>query len=221
MLAIVCMMRTAGEYLPAFIERVDALSDLAELRVIVGENDSRDETKKMLDFWSHTAAYDVKVLDCGDGSNHFGSVDDPERWRSIAGVMNKVLDEVGEGDDEVMYVDADLMWEPTTIMRLLMKRERFNLDVLCPITMIFDRFFDLWGTRKDGVRITRRGDPWPNVAAVGRVEVDSAACLNVMAAHWARVARFGEDDANVGWHNEMRAKGAHIWVDFDEGVVHP
>jgi hypothetical protein len=34
------------------------------------------------------------------------------------------------------------------------------------------------------------------------------------------VARFGEH-ANVSWHDEMREKGARIWLDFDERVIHP
>lgn len=221
MLAVVCMMRTAGAYLPDFIRRVDTLNELAALRVIVGENDSRDDTKALLYDWYASAPYEVKVLDCGDGSDHFGSVEDEQRWRSIAGVMNSVLDEVNDDDSEALYVDADLDWDPLMAMRLLMTRETLGLDVLCPFTMHRGRAFDLWGTRRQGVRIARRDPYWPDVAAVGRVEVDSAACFNVMDAHWARVARFGETNANVGWHDEMRAKGARIWLDFDEQVVHP
>jgi hypothetical protein len=215
------MLRTAGAYLPRFRAEIDTLSELVGLRVIVGENDSRDDTKDQLAAWKREADYDVTVLDCGDGSQHFASVDDPERWRSIAGVMNRVLDEVTPDDDEVIYVDADLWWDATMAVRLLMKREMFSLDVLCPFATYQGRAFDLWGTRKGGVRITRRDPYWPDVAAVGRVEVDSAACFNVMDAHWARVARFGETDANVGWHDQIRAKGGRIWLDFDERVVHP
>jgi len=221
MLAVVCMMRTAGAYLDHFIERVNALDELTTLRVIVGENDSRDDTKERLAAWRESADYEVTVLDCGDGSEHFGSVDDERRWRSIAGVMNKVLDEVKDTDREVMYVDADLYWDPLMVLRLLMKLDNMKLDVICPFSMFQGRAFDLWGTRRQGARIARRDPHWPDVAAVGRVEVDSAACLNVMDAHWARVARFGESNANVGWHDEMRAKGAKIWLDFDERVVHP
>lgn len=222
MLAVVTMMRTAGTYLPRFRMQVDALAEVMPLRVIVGENDSRDDTKGQLVHWAANAPYLVTILDCGDNSNHYPSIDIPERWASIAGVMNKVLDEVTEDDDTVMYADADLMWDAALIVRLLAKLDAKH-DVVAPLSWHgpSQRPYDTWGTRRRGVRLTAR-EPWfEGHPCQGLVEVDSAACLNVMDAHWARVARFGETNANVGWHDEMRAKGARIWLDFDERMVHP
>lgn len=222
MLAVVTMMRTAGTYVQRFRQQVDALADVMPLHVIVGENDSRDDTKEQLAAWRRERRYDVTVLDCGDNSNHYPSIDIPERWASIAGVMNKVLDEVCSEDDRVLYADADLMWDPQLIVRLLAKLGP-KVDVVAPLAWHGpnQRPYDTWGTRRRGVNLTRR-EPWfEGHPCQGMVEVDSAACLNVMDAHWARIARFGETNANVGWHDEMRAKGARIWLDFDERVVHP
>lgn len=222
MLAIVCMIRTGESYLPDFIARVHALAAERPLRVIVGENDSRDESKAVLANWAKQAPYQVTVLECGDNSNHYPSVDIPERWASIAGVMNRVLDEVTEDDDHVMYVDADLVWGAAMVGRLLDRLVPDEVDVVAPLTLHpSGRPYDIWGTRRYGERI-QRIQPWfERVTCRGLVDVDSAACFNVMDAHWARIARFGETNANVGWHDEMRAKGAHIFVDFEETVLHP
>lgn len=217
------MIRTGAHYLEAFFDRVEKLNTLVPLRVIVGENDSQDTSRDMLDYWAQYATYPVTVLDCGDGSPHFSSVDDPVRWASISGVMNKVLDQLSESDDRVLYVDADLIWEPEMVVRLLAKLRPGEVDVLAPIAWsdIHNRPYDLWGTRRRGERIHPRIGWFPTVQSRGMLNVDSAACLNVMDGRWAREARFGPDNANVGWHDAMRERGARIWLDMDERVVHP
>jgi hypothetical protein len=215
------MIRTGADYLPAFHARVDALNTRLPLRVIVGDNDSVDNTPELLHQWQDEAPYSVAVIDRSEGGPHYPSIDHPDRWRHISHVMNGVLDLVENSDDKVMYVDPDLIWSPTMVERLLAKLGD-GRDVIAPLAChaVTLRRFDTWGTRKNGERIRRIEDPFDRVPERGIVEVDSAACLNVMDAHWARVARFGEH-ANVSWHDQMREKGAHIWLDFDERVIHP
>jgi len=221
-LAVVCMIRTGAHYLRDFVDRVDDLHKMVPLRVIVGENDSEDATRDHLFQWQCTAPYKVGIIDRSQGGPHYPSIDLPERWAHIAYVMNGVLDQLAPIDDRVLYVDPDLIWEPDMVVRLLDKLDDEH-DVIAPLAWhgVSQRRFDTWGTRKNGERLRRIEDPFDRVAQRGIVEVDSAACLNVMKGEFARLCRFGETDANVGWHNQMREKGARIWLDFEERVVHP
>jgi hypothetical protein len=133
--------------------------------------------------------------------------------------MNQVLDRVRDDDDHVLYVDADLKWEADLVPRLL----AHQVDVAAPLCWAErqQRPYDLWGTRRHGVTISP-DEPWfQGVQSRGLQEVDSAACFNVMDAKWARVARFGPTNANVGWHDEIRANGGRIWLDLDARVTHP
>lgn len=220
MLIVGCMVRTGSSYLPDFFDRVDKLAALVPaLRVVVGENDSRDNTKDVLATCRDTADYEVTILDCGDGSQHYPSIDNPDRWHSICGVMNKVLDEVRPSDRTFMYIDPDLIWEPDMIVRLLVH----DVEVAAPLAWHHSgRVFDLWGTRRNGVPISRATDQfWDDAPTNGLIEVDSVACCNVLDARIARKTRFGEWDANVGWHADIRSQGHKIWLDLDEKVIHP
>lgn len=220
-LAIVCMIRDAAVYFEDFRGRCETLAEYLPLRVILGENDSSDATPDLCERWGRD--FPVTTINRSEGGPYYPSADIVDRWRHFSYVMNGVLDQLTEDDDEVLYVDPDLVWDPGMMVRLHDMRAEDGFDVLSPLAWSdrHSRPYDLWGTRRRGVPISASGPYWETVQSRGVIEVDSVACCNLMGGEWARVCRWGSADANVGWHREIRDKGGRIWLNLDEKVVHP
>lgn len=226
MIAVCSMFRDSARYIDRSLHQYDLLAkDLdkrgEDVRFIFCENSSVDDTYQRLSDFAGT--WDTTLVQRSDDCRYWESVDNRERWRHLAWVANATLEEVTAEDDAVIYVESDLAWEPSTLLRLLDHLNR--VDVVSPLNMRFDGTnYDRWGTRgMDGRRFTADPPFHPSVEAAGPgelVEVQSVAGCTAMVADVARLTRFSPDDCYVGLNREMRLAGFRVWLDPSLAVTH-
>lgn len=228
--ALASIMRNGEGYLDRYLGQAEALrAVLAErgdaLVLRVAEGDSTDCTwARLTEAVRDTPGMAIYKLD--HGGPEYGSVDHPTRWGNIARTWNGLFERIkGHDFDALIYVEADLLWKPQTMVRLL---ERLNeasrpVDVVSPMSMHAGGFFyDTWGHRAQGRNFTA----WPPYHA-GLVDlkpgellrIDSAGSCMVMIDEVARTCRFSEQDAMLG--HSINARGYGFWLDPEQVVVHP
>jgi glycosyltransferase involved in cell wall biosynthesis len=227
--AVASMFRDSMPYLARYQEQVEGLRSLLEargdyLRLIAVENDSRDGTWEDLDLWGHSSFCDLTLIKAHDGCPYYPSIDHQPRWQHIAWVCNHALEQVDDRDDVLLYVESDLVWVPDDLLALIDRLSEVEA-VSCPNyhQEPGGRYYDTWGSRKDGVRfISQR--PYHQALvdwAGGLIEMDSVASVLAVKADIARKTRFSPEDGFVGWCRDIRAQGHQIWLDPTLYVVHP
>lgn len=223
---VASMFRDSQEYLWDYIGQIEGLRDLLEargdrLRVVAIENDSTDETWANLDLWGHGAFCDLTLTKASDGCPYYPSLDLPDRWRHIAWVCNHALEHVDDRDDVLLYRESDLTATPETMLRLIDRLAEVDA-ISCP-NLQGDRYYDTWGSRKDGVKFQREAPYHPALAewAGGLIEMDSVASILAVKADIARKTRFQPEDGFVGWCRDIKAQGHKIWLDPSISVIHP
>lgn len=223
--AICSMWRDSHAYVDTALEQFRLLGKEIDkrgdhLRFVWCENDSTDDTFDRLSAFDG----DVTLVRRSDGCPYFRSEERVDRWRHLAWVANATLEEITSEDDAVIYVESDLTWETTTMLRLLDHLSK--VDVVSPLNMRHDgTYFDTWGSRgMDGRRFSAH-PPWhPDLQLVndrGLVEVQSMAGCTALVADVARMTRFDPADCYVGWNRAMRLAGWTVWCDPSLAVVHP
>lgn len=209
------IFRDAGNYVHRYVEQVKKLRELVPAKVIVAEGDSFDYTYDQL------CSYDeFTVLKVEHGGPAFRSVDHPLRWRQIAAVGNVVLAAaVREMHDEpIVYVESDLIWEPDTIVRLAALTDRY--PAVATMSMKGDRFYDVWGTRKSGLRFHPQPPYHPELGDE-ITEVDSAGSCFALSPTAALVAQFSPIDCILGIGRSLRDNGLGLYLDPSLSVEHP
>ena len=139
------IFRNSSAYLAAYFDRVTALREHVDVRLVLGEGDSTDGTGDLL---RAMAGRGDTVLTVNHGGPRFGSVDHPERWANIAQVVRAVIGRVGDPGDAFVWVESDLLWDPDTMLGLL-KADR----PVAPLVLhgVGNHFYDTWGFRKGGI----------------------------------------------------------------------
>lgn len=221
MIAIGSMWRDSAAYIDRSLDQfarlakeLDARGE--ECRFIWVENSSTDDTyKRLCDFDA-----DKTLMQAKDDCPYYGSVDSRARWQHLAWVANHVLGDVNDGDDQFIYVESDLAWEPETMLRLL--DHLVTVDAVSPLNVQrCGRYYDIWGSRGlDGRRFTFETPYHPSLRTEGLVEVQSMAGCTAMTGDVARLTRFSPDDCYVGWNRAMRLSGYRVWCDPSLQVVH-
>lgn len=203
------------------------LGPSVHVQVLAGEGDSVDGTAQMLVQEAQQRGVHLTVVDTTHGGRRYGSVEDPQRMKQLSGVCNKMLDAVSEDIDVVFYVESDLIWDPYTVGQLLELVRNSPFSVVAPLTMAGkDRdqrgiFYDVWAFRKDGERFGPFYPYHPTLVEGEIVPVDSVGSCFVMTGEVARTARIRNNNALVGFCEDVRAKGHHIGVRCDLKVAHP
>ena len=224
MIAVGSMFRDSSSYIDRSFHQYEGLAKELDkrgetVRFIFCENSSVDDTFDRLRGWA--GAWDTTLVQRADDCPYFRSEDRRDRWRHLAWVANGVLEEVTADDDAFIYVESDLAWEPSMMLRLL---DHLNtVDVVGPLNMRDDgTLYDRWGTRgMDGRRFTAEPPHHPCLnGADGLVEVQSSAGCTAMVADVARMTRFDPVDCYVGWNRAMRLSGFKVWIDPSLSVVH-
>jgi hypothetical protein len=204
--------------------RVEALRKHAgpehTVRVIAVEGDSLDTTREALARFPN-----VDLITCNHGQREFGSTEDHDRLAALSMVGNTIFDSVRPSDDVLVYVEADLVWDPHTVGSLIDIADRRDdeFDVVAPlITGDNGIFYDVWGFRGlDGKRFSPFA-PYHDDLKPGRLcEVSSAGSCLVMGLPPAYHARIQNDYCLVGWCENARSMGFRIGVHTGFTVVHP
>ena len=228
--AMASIVRNAEGYLDRYLRQAGALRELLAARgdtliMRVAEGDSSDNTwARLTEAVRETPGMAVYKLDHEGPA--FGSIDDPTRWRNIARTWNRLFERIKEDDyDALIYVEADLIWEPATMLRLLGRLNDTGraVDVVSPMSMHMAGFFyDTWGYRASGHRFGPTPPYHPGLAGLpagGLLRLDSAGSCKVMRDVVARQCRFSEQDAMLG--HSVNAKGYGFWLDPSVAVFHP
>jgi hypothetical protein len=226
--ALASIFQDSTPYLKRYYDQVAALS--AELyrrpsdtlRCIWVEGDSVDGTYEWLraEQANYTAVsrfgieMDVMLSQHNHGGPKYGSVDDINRWRQLAPVLNATLDNLQPDDDAVIYVESDLIWDAETMIRLLNRLGQYPA-VGGLIYHAAGFFYDTYAYRQNGQRFG--ADFLPVDSEPFRV--DSIGSCIVMRGEVARACRFGADTCLIG--ESLKAHGYELWVDPTCRIVHP
>lgn len=214
----------AGPQIDAYFERIDGLAEAIGkggdvLSLVLGYGDSTDGTGYELYEAADHRLVETLLLDVSHGGPKFGSVEDPQRFRQLAYVANRLAACIPHTADAVIFVESDLLWQPPTLLALLDRLER------CPAIapMIMDgpaSFYDVFAHRRGGVRFTKEPPYHPDIN--GRVlQVDSAGSCVAVRGALARTVKFPPEDVFVGWCRGVYAAGGSVWLDPSLIVRHP
>lgn len=226
MIALMSIHRNNTDRLPTYFKRVSALRGAVmatgqPFSLIAVEGDSTDNTRHDLIRHARRHRIDLTLVDHNHGEAHYGSVEHPTRLRALSGVLNAGFDAIPPTATAVIYVESDLLWHASTLMRLLATQRESGFDVLSPLVMAGAHFYDVWGYRDlDGNRFSPF-TPYHHALNGCPMEVSSVGSCFVASAAVASQCRVRDDYALVGWCRDVRAHGYRIAVDPILTVRHP
>lgn len=213
---LVSIARNASHQVDRYIAQVQALRERMPVDVVIAEGDSADDTYERL------CAADVKVLKVEHGGPQYGSHDVLERWRQLAAVCNVALT-VGrrdlQPDENLIYVEFDLLWSPETMEKLNAHLSLY--PAVSPMSMHNGRFYDVWGYRKNGDCFPFHPPYFPGWSDTMMHQIDSSGSCFALSNTAAQVAHFGHDDCVLGIGRSIREAGLSLWLDPTLEVTHP
>lgn len=198
----------------------------ASFRMIAVEGDSSDNTRGELEYLQLAQREPLTIISCNHGQRVFGSTEEEDRLAALSQVGNAILSGVEKSDDILIYVESDLIWDAYTMVCLIDKLLSGNYDVIAPLIFAGNNFYDIFVYRGlDGERFS----PFPpyhrDLPREGETqvltEVSSAGSCLVMKAEVARRCRIRNNQALLGFCEDVREKGYHIWVDSTQRIYHP
>lgn len=222
---IVSAFRNSASYIPDYFQRVNALEPKPHL--VLGYGDNADSTQELLqvyllDYFSYS------LVDVSHGGQHYGSIVHPERFRQLAGVWNTLWKKIPADADIVAMVESDLVWEPQCLSNLIegvrYLQKRFSSGILLAprINLPDGRFYDTWGFAANGRNFINRPPHHRELVNPPHyLEMDSVGSFVVMDGETARKLRWPKEDVVVGLCRMAKKKGARIFMDTQERVVHP
>lgn len=198
-------------------------------RLIAVEGDSTDNTREQLLHQSSQSGLRLDLITCNHGQRIFGSTEEADRLSALSQVGNAILSGVNESDDILIYVESDLLWSEGVMIKLIDRVMTDGYDVVAPLVFAGDNFYDIFVYRGlDGERFS----PFPpyhhslwndcqDEFKIKPVEVSSAGSCLVMKAEVARRCRIRNNQALLGFCEDVREKGYHIWVYSTQRIYHP
>lgn len=216
MVVIASMFRDSIDYLDRYFDQVQELDQMIPVRLCIAEGDSKDNTYNELDARMQPGDQLLKV---DHGGPRFGSVDLVDRWQLLAYVCNTIMEHVPP-DEPLIYVESDLVWDPSTMLCLLDDLD--SCPAVAPLSMKEDWFYDVYGHRGlDGAPFKKTYPYHPDLLGKTEpVEIFSAGSCIAMRPEVAEKARFGDTDCVVGLGRSIRDNGFSIWVDPLLQVTH-
>jgi glycosyltransferase involved in cell wall biosynthesis len=196
----------------------EALGDKYHTRLVAVEGDSDDRTITTIETLATQINISLSMGYYSHGLREFGSTEHPTRLYHLSRLGNVGLSMVKESDDVVLYVESDLIWDASTIVKLL----DHNVDMVSPLVFAGDNFYDVFCYRDlQGNRFS----PFPpyssSLLPYGLTEVSSVGSCIVMKAVVARNCRIPEGEVLIGFCARARESGYHIYVDPLARVNHP
>jgi hypothetical protein len=225
-IVLASIMRNGCGYLDRYLAQVQALRSMLEARSdtlinVVAEGDSTDETWPRLQRAAAAQVGRMRALKLDHGGPEFGSIDNPTRWQNIARTWNRLFDRIQDIDgDALIYVEADLVWKPETMVALLAHLDA-GYDAVAPMSMMGDWFYDTWGHRAQG-RNFRSSAPYHD-GLVGLepgqlLQIESAGSCKALRWPIVQQCRFSEVDAMIG--HSLYQNGYSFWLDPSLAVRH-
>lgn len=222
MLVIASIFRNSESYLWRYFTQLEELRENQRFRLVLAEGDSTDDT---LDLLEKQIGPKDTLLKVDHGGPEFGSIDNEQRWGQIAYVCNTVLDNLDLADDDkLIYVESDLAWSWTSMMRLA-----HHLDVIGAVAAMSyhansGKFYDTWGhVGLDGVPFSREEPYHSSLANLkpGRLTAIQSAgsCIAVRGDIVNRGVRFSEKDCIRGFCRTIRDHTA-LYLDTGAEVFH-
>lgn len=206
------MFRDAEMYLPRYFNQINGLrNEGVDVRVVVAEGDSKDRTHKEL---SNYLTSDDLLVKVDHGGPKFGSVNNEERWKQIAVVMRQLVSQVDNPGDAFLWVEGDLYWEAEDLAGMLADLD--EVPAVAPMTMLGfgERFYDVWGYRKDRARFRSWEPYYSNNEYARLVKIDSCgSCFALREEIWGTV---------TSWDGMWPfTAGGNLYLDPELTVRHP
>lgn len=225
---LISCFRNAALYIGRYFEQVAMLRMALAMRsdrlqLVLGEGDSLDDTRHLLDRLGGMNLFRATIVDCAHGGPEFGSVVDIRRFRQLAHVGRCLWAAIPADADAVLYVESDLIWDAATLVKLLDRLE--DCPAVAPMVMLqregwsADTFYDVWAFRKYSKMFNPQPpyfDGWPQVSLVPLGSAGS--CVAVRAA----LARQLVPDERVfpGICEQIYYLNGSVWLDPTLSVYH-
>lgn len=216
---LVSIFRDSAGYVDRYAEQVEKLRVAAGERVfsVVAEGDSQDNTRELL----RDAGFNPLIVE--HGGPRFPSIDNPLRWRQIAVVCNTIwcaaIREANPGE-AIAYAESDLVWDAETLVALTERTKQFPAVATMSLHEGTDRFYDIWGHVKDGIRFVPEPPYHPGLDAP-MVEIDSAGSCFAVRSNIAHHVEFSLTDCIRGVGRSLHKAGHRLMLDTTLAVYHP
>jgi hypothetical protein len=229
-IVIVSAFRNMSTRITGYFRQVHALDEhigpAHSVRVVAVQGDSYDETELELAHMAELWQIPTEIITHEHGCKVFGSTEEPARLEALTGVMIAGMKAVQKTDDIMLYVESDLLWQPHQVGSIIDMADRRDeeLDVIAPLCMAGEAFYDIWGMRGlDGERFSPFVPYHADTAGKhdGLVEVESVgSCFAVRAAAASKVKPIGTEGLR-SWCRGARKAKLRIGVALAFHVNHP
>jgi hypothetical protein len=232
-IVLASMFRDSVHYFDDYFVRCMMLKEALRLcghslRYIWVEGDSTDHTWERLHEVVYGKGLDTTIIKVEHGKTwtRAYSPDISVRWEALSFVCNAALDKLKPEDDVLIWVESDLLWNPSVMLMLLEHLK--TVPAVAP--MIFAQngvFYDVHGFRKDARRFDVVAPYHPALAPGGLgngqlVRIDCAGSCLIMRGEVARAIRFGDGDVHtVGLGLSIYSHGYSLWLDPRLHITHP
>lgn len=224
-LAVGSAFRNSRGRMTPYFDQLGALARRPglDVRLIAAVGDCVDDTAWEIGERAARIGVPVEFAPCDHGKRVFGSTEEPERLEALTIVGNAILAAVRGDDDALLYVESDLLWDARVAEALAYEAtgSHCEFDVVAPLVMAGELFYDVFAYRKDGERFSPFFPYHAGLAPRGITEVDSAGSCLAMRAEVARAVRMPPGGVLVGWCGAARAAGYRIGVAAGAVVRHP
>lgn len=216
------VFRNATGYLDRYQDQIEKLRVHGPVHVVAVEGDSDDDT------WRRLQSLDFYSLKAEHGGPNYGSIDLQARWRQLAAVCNVAMcaaTRFCQPDEPFVYIEADLMWEPETILTLVDDLTR--VPAVAPMSMIHDqetgteRFYDTYGHTKDGELFELYPPYCDGWDPDSLIPIDTAGSCFVTLGSYLPYLHFSPTECIRGIGQSLRQNGWQLYLDPTVKVVHP
>lgn len=119
--------RNEADVLPGTLPKLLAQEYPGDFRVILVNDNSDDGTPEVAAKLGEASEHDLTVLDAKPR---------PEGWAGKVWAMNQGFAETGDGDDYVLFTDADIAWTPHALKHLVRAAEHDNRALLSQMVLL-------------------------------------------------------------------------------------
>lgn len=137
-ITVLSLLRNNANYLPYFFKLLDAFEAMydCEFEYYFLENDSKDETNRMLTDWIENKEGNVLVYNLKEDYKRTSHGMDHARTGTIAMLRNKLVNAVMPLDsDWTVFIDSDIYMDPSELGRLFASEPRKNgFGMVCGYT---------------------------------------------------------------------------------------
>lgn len=216
-IAVMSLFRdSTEEYISEYFERAKSIPTKHKLTFFLVEGDSKNDTFDMLKSRTFRKRK-FKAFKSDSGLPHMGSTVHEIRFKCLTRTANPIIDVIAEGEyDYFWFIDSDLMYSPDLLNNLI----GLDLDVVAPLFMAGQAFYDIWGYRNMDGKSVGPHLGWIN--GLNHVQLSSAGgCVLFKHEFIKSGARMTEAESIVGLCKECAKLGAKIWLTPKDVVWHP